>query len=88
MTVRVGANDKKALVAFVVARTPVAAKYHADFTRAIRETLRQRMSEAMVPSRIVLVERLPYLPNGKLDRKAIAAIECQGRARIAGVAED
>jgi len=74
VTVRVGANDEKALIAVVARDSPLPADRHAQWGRAIREELRERMSEAMVPARVVVVESLPYLPNGKLDRKSIAAM--------------
>ncbi|TBW50007.1 non-ribosomal peptide synthetase, partial [Marinobacter halodurans] len=39
--------------------------------RRIKATLRERLPEYMVPSHIVTLERLPQLPNGKLDRNAL-----------------
>lgn len=40
----------------------------------IRERLRQRVPPYMVPQRIVAVEALPRLPNGKVDRHALRAL--------------
>ncbi|WP_457032277.1 amino acid adenylation domain-containing protein [Kitasatospora sp. P5_F3] len=40
---------------------------------AIRSALAERMPPAMVPSRIVIVERLPLALSGKLDRAALLA---------------
>ncbi len=38
------------------------------------ETLRRRLSDAMVPRTFVRLERLPANANGKVDRKALAAL--------------
>jgi amino acid adenylation domain-containing protein len=41
----------------------------------IRWRMKERMPEWMVPSVIVEVERLPVTANGKVDRKALSALE-------------
>jgi surfactin family lipopeptide synthetase C len=42
---------------------------------ALRRHLRSRLPEYMVPGSFVPVEALPLLPNGKVDRKALAGLE-------------
>jgi amino acid adenylation domain-containing protein len=42
---------------------------------ALRRALQARLPEHMVPSAITLLEALPLSPNGKVDRKALAALE-------------
>jgi surfactin family lipopeptide synthetase C len=40
----------------------------------IRRELKSRMPDYMVPGRVVKVERMPMLPNGKINRKALLEI--------------
>jgi amino acid adenylation domain-containing protein len=71
ITARTDANGEKSLVAIVAPDAPVAPVERAAFGRKIREALRERMIEAMVPAAVVVVDALPYLPNGKIDRTAL-----------------
>ncbi len=56
------------LVAYVV---PVAN--HAFEIDQLRDSIRQRLPDEMVPSAFVLLEQLPLTPNGKVDRGALPA---------------
>jgi len=38
----------------------------------LREALRERLPEYMIPTRFFPVDRIPLTPNGKVDRKALA----------------
>lgn len=75
ITTRAGANAEKALVGLVVPEIMIAPEARAGFGRGLCDFLRQRLPEAMVPARVVVLDSLPYLPNGKLDRKSIGAMD-------------
>lgn len=62
-----GAGHKR-LVAYCVPATPPLDG------AALREELRKELPEYMVPSVLVDVDRLPRLPNGKLDRSALPPV--------------
>lgn len=63
---------QKFLVAYVV---PMPEK--SVNMSELRQWLRQRLADAMVPSAYVLMEALPITANGKLDRKALPEPEMQ-----------
>jgi acyl-coenzyme A synthetase/AMP-(fatty) acid ligase len=44
---------------------------------ALREALAERLPGYMVPSVLMVLERLPWMPNGKLDRAALPAPQMQ-----------
>jgi acyl carrier protein len=47
----------------------------------LREQLKARLPQYMVPSAVVLLEKLPLTANGKIDRQALAAIEIEAPER-------
>ena len=57
------------LVAYVIA-ADVAAEPTA---RELKDYLRERLPEAMVPSHFIALEQFPLTPNKKIDRKALPA---------------
>jgi len=63
---------RKILAAFVVARgQPPAAS--ARFAATLRNFLKQKLPDYMVPQRIAVVPRLPRTPSGKIDLQALRA---------------
>ena len=56
----------KRLVAYVV-----ASKEQTCTTSDLREFLKQQLPEHMIPSVFVLLDTLPLMSNGKVDRKAL-----------------
>ena len=51
----------------------------------IRARLRQRLPSHLIPDRLVIVEALPLSVNGKVDRRALAALgACDGHAGADG----
>src|SRR6185503_13378602 len=63
--VREDASGGKQLFACVVGEVAPAA---------LREHLKERLPQYMVPSAFVLMERLPLTANGKVDRQALAGV--------------
>ncbi len=56
------------LVAYIVARGGTALD-----GALLRESLRARLPEFMLPSAFVVLDEFPHTPNGKIDRKALPA---------------
>ncbi|MGW6577270.1 amino acid adenylation domain-containing protein, partial [Streptomyces sp. NPDC054945] len=59
------------LVAYVVPGSATGPKEAEELGRAVRGLAQGRMPAYMVPSAVVVIDRLPLMPNGKLDRKAL-----------------
>ena len=60
-------NDKRLVAYTVSAETPPVA------SGVLREFLRQKLPDYMLPSAFIGLDKLPLTPNGKLDRKALPA---------------
>jgi amino acid adenylation domain-containing protein len=64
-------GDKR-LVAYLVAKASPAPS-----ASELRRALKAKLPDYMVPTDFVLLEQLPLLPNGKLDRRALPSPEEQ-----------
>ncbi|MFC0004882.1 non-ribosomal peptide synthetase [Micromonospora siamensis] len=71
-----GEADGKRLVAYVVADDPLPVE-------DLQAHLADRLPAHMVPSIFVALDGLPLDPNGKLDRRALAAVDWQAHADTA-----
>ncbi|MBO0719579.1 MAG: amino acid adenylation domain-containing protein, partial [Blastocatellia bacterium] len=63
-------EGRKQLIAFVVGES--GASLNAS---EIRRQVSNRLPTYMIPHAIVQLERLPFSPNGKVDRKALPALD-------------
>ncbi len=63
-------GNNKRLVAYVVFRNAEKAD-----TQQLRKDLQNKLPEYMVPSVFVKMDELPYLPSGKIDRRALPPVK-------------
>jgi amino acid adenylation domain-containing protein len=63
-------KDDTHLVAYVVLDQEQSAT-----TSELRSFLQQKLPEHMVPSVYIALDTMPLMPNGKVDRRALAALE-------------
>ncbi|MFT3886248.1 MAG: amino acid adenylation domain-containing protein [Flavobacteriales bacterium] len=64
----------KQLVAYLVPGDAAAvdgAQREEAFVRAVREHLRERLPEHMLPTGFMALQQLPLTPNGKVDKRAL-----------------
>jgi acyl carrier protein len=73
--VQEGQDGEKRLVGYVVGE--VAGDVDP---RQLRQYLRERVPEYMVPNQLVVLAELPLNANGKLDRKALPEVVAEERA--------
>jgi len=76
--VRVGPSGEKTLVTYVTGK-----EGQELVVSALREFLQAKLPDYMVPSAVVILEAMPLLANGKVDRAALPASGADGR-NVAG----
>ncbi|HXM54815.1 MAG TPA: thioester reductase domain-containing protein [Candidatus Dormibacteraeota bacterium] len=55
-----------------LANDPLSSTQLAALRSSLRAFARAQLPDAMVPARFVVLDRLPTLPNGKVDRRSLA----------------
>lgn len=65
--VREDSANSKSLLAYIV-----SAGDRCPSFEQLRDLLRKRLPEHMLPSALVVLEKFPLTPNGKIDRRALA----------------
>jgi len=75
---RPGINGETLLVAFIATDEGQRASAQAGLDGALAD----RLPAYMIPARVVWVDRLPLLPNGKIDRQALVAMDTRDAPAI------
>ncbi|NCS11031.1 MAG: amino acid adenylation domain-containing protein [Microcystis aeruginosa G13-09] len=73
-------TEQKRLVAYIVPQAEgISAQQEQNFIAVteLRQFLKAKLPEYMIPSAFVILESLPLTPNGKIDRRALPAPEFQ-----------
>ncbi|MCQ4163607.1 non-ribosomal peptide synthetase [Tahibacter harae] len=84
----VGERNRRQLVAYVQLRDAARQQQlRADraaldaLSAEVQQLLRERLPAYMMPAAFVLIDAVPLSANGKVDRKALPAVELQREAR-------
>uniref|UniRef100_UPI00069F69E4 non-ribosomal peptide synthetase n=1 Tax=Pseudomonas sp. MIACH TaxID=1078355 RepID=UPI00069F69E4 len=59
------------LVGYIVANRALSEAQQTELRTQLKATLREELPDYMVPAHLLLLDRLPLSPNGKLDRAAL-----------------
>ena len=70
-----GGGTSARLVAYIVKNITIRIIDHNDDivinTKELREFIKEKLPEYMIPSTFVILDQLPLTPNGKVDRKSL-----------------
>ncbi|MEO0967771.1 MAG: amino acid adenylation domain-containing protein [Cyanobacteria bacterium J06639_18] len=80
VNVRAEQVDNKYLVAYIVPQQESLS------TKKVRNFLRQKLPDYMVPSAFVILQALPLTPNGKIDRHALPTPDIEQNRQVEFVA--
>ena len=76
----------KQLAAYIVAHEPATLQLEDAQLEVLRQALRThalgQMPDYMVPTYLTFLECMPLTPNGKLDRKALPAVDFSRQQRV------
>jgi amino acid adenylation domain-containing protein len=70
VTTREDRSEQRSLVACIVAR-----EKHSLIIQQLSDYLRTQLPHYMLPSSFIVLETLPLMPNGKIDYRALSALE-------------
>ncbi|HLP89583.1 MAG TPA: amino acid adenylation domain-containing protein [Nostocaceae cyanobacterium] len=73
----IDASGSKQLIAFVVPKSQPAPS-----PNTLREFLKAKLPNYMIPAHFVTLPNLPLTPNGKIDRKALAALKIEQNTNL------
>ena len=59
---------------------PYEENLNADISEQIKESLMKKLPSYMIPDDIIILDELPFLKNGKIDRKKLTAMAAGNRA--------
>jgi amino acid adenylation domain-containing protein len=71
VVVKDDANRDKRIVAYIVEKNNADSYRDGNLITELRNYLKDKLPEFMVPSVFVVMDKLPMTPNGKIDRKAL-----------------
>ena len=72
-------GDSKTIVAYAVAKKDVQVA-----PSDVRKFVSERLPEYMVPSQLVVLEKMPLTRSGKIDKRSLLQADCSGQTENAG----